>query len=277
MKNSILSVCLLCIWTFAYTQPKPDWTELQLKGKVRTVESKETYRYKKDGVNFTPWERTWIRLTKYNAAGFKTEYTEKNNKDSINYKIVYTYFPKDKKSEAAYFNRQLKPTTKTIYIHDDKNFKIEEIQHSPEGQVSRRYTYAYNDKGNLTTLTGYQKDGALMSKSSYKYDVNGFKSEYSYESPGYATSTTIFINDAKGNNIEEIWGNGRGVIDYRFVRTYDDKGNKIKEEKYKGGDTLSSTVTWKYEYDKNGNWIKRTQTTSSGEDFQIEERVITYY
>jgi YD repeat-containing protein len=127
-------------------------------------------------------------------------------------------------------------------------------------------------------MTSYKKDGSLLSKTSWKYDQNGYRSEYKYESPNYATSIKLYVNDTKGNNIEEIWGNGRGVIDFKMVRAYDAQGNKIKEVTYKGSsETPHNTSTWRLEYDKNGNWIKRTQSDRNGEDFQIEERMIVYY
>ena len=76
---------------------------------------------------------------------------------------------------------------------------------------------------------------------------------------------------------EETWLDGDKRMTFRFVRSYDDKGNMIEESKYNESNIFRDKTTWKYEYDKNGNWTKRTQYTSDGVDFNVDERVIVYY
>lgn len=276
MKPILTLITAFIISGIASAQANNDWSDLQLKGKVKSLATKETYRYKKAGV-FTAWEKSYRRLTKFNSTGFRTEFSEFTGNDSLSYKSINSYNPAEKKAELSYFNKDLKPTTKRVYKLNDKGYKIEELQYATDGALSHRYVYGYDKAGNMIEMTGYKRDGKLSSKTSWKYNPENHRIEYLLETPGYANSSRKFVNDDRGNVTEETWYNGKGSVDFRFVRTYDANGNKIKEIKYKDGDKLLDTVTWHYEYDKKQNWTKRTETTSDGADFHIEERTIVYY
>lgn len=272
---TIAATAMLC--AIAAAQPKTDWKELQLKGKVKSVTAKQTYRYKKNGV-FTNWERTYGRTTRFNSTGSRTEFSEFLGNDSLSYRITYSYKPQEKKIELSYFNKELKPTSKTIYQLNEKGYKTEELQYAPNGTLNNRYLYSFDNSGNMTTMTGYKPDGTLTSKTTWKFDARNYRTEYLVETPGYANSSKKFVHDDKGNLTEETWYDGKGAITFRFVREYDTNGNIIKEIKYKGSsDKPVDTVTWRYDYDKAGNWTKKTETTSDGTDFHIEERTILYY
>lgn len=276
MKSLVALLLVTGIVNASIAQNKTDWDEMELKGKVKSLQTKETHRYKKNGV-FTPWENSYGHLTRFNNTGYRTEFSEFFGNDSLAYKITYTYKPKEKKADLAYFNKNLKPTIRKTYIHDNKGRRIEQIEYNTDGQLDHRYTYEYDDRGNLTRVGSYKKDGTLYSNTTYKYDNKDNRTDYILETPGYATSSKKFMYDAKRNIIEEFWYNGKGGIDFRFVRSYDAKGNKIQESSYKGGDKLIGTTNWTYEYDSKGNWIKKTDLTSDGTDFHTETRTIIYY
>jgi len=275
MKYFLFLAMLSFFSNAAMAQQRTDLADFPLKGKVKSIQSKETHRYKKNGV-FTPWEKSYGRLTLFNAQGYKTEFSEFLANDSLNYKILYNYFPKEKKSEQVYLNKEQKPGNKTVCKHDDKGNRIEETRYI-DNQLDRRYVYTFDNAGNMTTMTGYKKDGTMSSKTTWLYDNKNNRTYYFVETPGYANSSRKYVYDEKGNNIEETWHNGSGATDFRFVRNYDANGNKIEELKYKGTDKLLDMVRYKYEYDKKGNWTKRSESTSDGADFHIEERTIIYY
>ncbi len=67
-----------------------------------------------------------------------------------------------------------------------------------------------------------------------------------------------------------------GQVDFSWERDYDDKGNKTFERRFKRRDIMYA-LNWKYEYDKNGNWIKKTHYDAYGGENLIEERTIVYY
>ena len=271
-------ICLLlvsCI-TVASSAQLNDVKQSELKGKVRSVKLQRTYRYKKTDV-FTPWEKTYASLTLYNNTGRYTEFQELKADGTAFYKTLYSYNMKEKKGEVTYFDKDGKSTGKYDYIFDDKGRKIEEIQYKLTGEVNRRYTYTYDENGNNTSMTGYKSDGTMSSKTTWGYDAKGNNTDWKLETPGYATSTKKNVYDDKGNKIDEITYNGRGEIKFHVTKSYDAKGNVLEERTYKEANSFLHNSTWKYEYDKMGNWTKRTQTSGEGEDFNIEERTITYY
>jgi len=276
MKSSFILLLAIIVGTGVVAQSKTDWEQLSLKGKVKSLQTKQTHRYKKNGV-FTPWENSYSHLTRFNTTGYRTEYNEFLANDSLNYKITYTHTPKERKTELRYFNKELKPTIRKTYLYDAKGNHIDQLEYTTDGQQDRRYTYTYDANGNMLTITGYKKDGAVSSTTTYQYDSKNRRTNYLLETPGYANSFRKFVYDDKGNMTEEFWYNGKGATDFRFVRSYDAQGNKIEETSYKGNGQLVGTTRYAYEYDKKGNWTKKTDFISDGTDFHTETRTITYY
>lgn len=251
---------------------------MNLKGKVKSVTVKQDYRYKKDGVNFTPWEKQFTTIYQFNSAGRYSEYQQLFANGTQYYWVSYSYDLKAKKGEQAFFDKENKPTIKKGVTFDDKGKILEMIEYTKEGKPDRSYKYLYDAKGNNTELLYYAANGTMGSKTSWLYDAKGNKTEMTVETPGYADSFKKYSYDAKGNLTEESWLDGQKKLTFRFVRSYDDKANMIEEVKYKGdSNTQHDKATWKYEYDKQGNWTKKTQYTNDGVDFNIEERTITYY
>lgn len=267
----------LFISIFFLSSAQNNWKELGLKGKVKSLQTQETYRYKKNGKDFTPWEKTYSKSYLFDKTGRYTEFEEKSSNGSSTYKVKYTNNLKEKKITQAFFDKENNPTiTKTVSL-DDKGRSIELVEYTKEGKLDRSYVYSYDDKGNNNTLTGKKADGQISSKYTWNFDDKNQKTDQKLETPGYANSYISWRYDTKGNQTDEAWYDGKKQMTFRFERVYDDKGNKIEESKYKNGDAFLDKVAWKYEYDKQGNWIKRTQYTNAGEDFQIEERTIVYY
>jgi hypothetical protein len=272
-----LTLTLVFFVVYSHCFAQNDWKLQGLKGKVKSVTTQETYRYKKNGVAFIPWEKTYSRSYQFDNTGRYTEFKEKKSDGTGGYTIKYTNKIKEKKIEQAYFDKDDKATITKIITLDDKGRTSDLLEFTKENKPDRSYFYTYDDKGNNSTLTSKRADGTVSSTYTYTYDDKKQKTDQRLETPGYANSYISWRYDSKGNQTDEAWYNGKKEMTFRFERVYDDKGNKIEESKYKNGDAFLDKVTWKYEYDKKGNWIKRTQYTKTGEDFQIDERVIVYY
>ena len=68
----------------------------------------------------------------------------------------------------------------------------------------------------------------------------------------------------------------KGTLYRKHTYKYDEKGNKIEENKYDRDGNLYYKLTYKYEFDAVGNWIKKTEF-KKGKPYQISEREIEYY
>lgn len=268
---------LLGIYLIFPATAQENWKDQGLKGKIKSMTTQETYRYKKNGVDFTPWEKTYTRSFQFDRTGQASFFKETNADGSAGYRIRYTKQPKEKKIRQAYFGNDDKPTiTKEVSL-DDKGRAITLTEYNREGKVDRTYTYTYDAKGNRQTMSGSRADGTVLSMYTWTYNDRNQKTNQRLQTPGYADSYITWTYDEKGNQTGEAWYDGDKQLTLRFERVYDEKGNKVQESKYKSGNDFLSKVTWKYEYDKQGNWIRRTQYTATGEDFHLEERVMEYY
>jgi hypothetical protein len=273
--KSILLLFSATLFVKAVTAQGVDWKQLELKGKIKSMKTQETYRYKPNGV-WTEWEKTYSRTYLFDNTGRTTTFEEMRTDGTAGYKIVYKNKPKDKKIELAFFDKDGNATSKKTHVLDDKGRLLEEISYNKEGAPDQRYVYTYDDKGNRLSMTGYKADGSVSSKTSWTYDNKGKPASNLVETPGYANSSQEYTYDDKGNRTSESWYDGKKQLTFRFAWTYDANGNRIEESKYRGDKFLSKT-SWKHEYDKAGNWIKKTQYSEDGIDFWVVERAIVYY
>lgn len=126
---------------------------------------------------------------------------------------------------------------------------------------------------NPPVLTGADKtnDGALITRSVYKYDSLGNVVECSvYRGGGAFLYRVSYKYDDRGRRIE--WSTGSDKVSY----SYEGNGTLPTSEIRSGG----SKVTFKYELDSRGNWTKRTELfngNASANIGQINYRTISYY
>ena len=145
------------------------------------------------------------------------------------------------------------PSSFTIY--NEKGNKIEVNGYNPDGSLYSKTTYKYDEKGNKIEKNTYKYDGSLNYKTTYKYDEKGNKIEKNnYYYSGRLDSKTTYKYDEKGNNIEEniYYYDGYG---YKTTYKYDEKGNKIEKNIDGSVDRLGYKYT--YKYDEKGNTIEQ--------------------
>lgn len=125
-------------------------------------------------------------------------------------------------------------------------------------------------------ILGFSKS-MIEPKFTYSFNENGNQTEYNIiNSRGIITLKKIKKYDDKGNIIEESAYNTDGTISSRNTYKYDDKGNKIEWSWY-NEIGINKKITYKYnDFDKTGNWIKRTEY-ENGIPKSIAKREIKYY
>ena len=189
---------------------------------------------------------------------------------------------------------------------DTKNIEIVE-QSESSGKVFFKNTYKYNDRGKVIeeTMTQIFKDNVSFdNKFILKYDEKGNLIEKSYYSSRYKDeSKSIYTYDSKGKLISKadynekniLWNKETYKVDtkgniiernyykpdcvaiaHTFILKYDSNNNVIQKEYYQPAGKLSKTYSYKYEYDKTGNWVKRIDFENGKATF-ILERQLEYY
>jgi hypothetical protein len=181
------------------------------------------------------------------------------------------------------------------YIAADTLGKIRKID------ILSNDTYEYDQRGNIIEINSHVLEcfGDDQMKFSYIYDSSGNKIEENFYASGSLQAKYYFKYDSKRNIIEQKDSSDGGILvhkyNYRYDSTgkiieenilhdkypfkntfkYDNKGNKIEIYDY-NSDGSFKKYSFKYEYDKNDNWIYSIGFDNEIPDF-ITERQIEYY
>ncbi len=130
----------------------------------------------------------------------------------------------------------------------------------PDPRYTLKFMYRYDSKGNRAEELWYGNDTSLRSRKVYVYDEKGNRTE-----------SATYIQNAKQASL-------------RIVAVYDDKGNVIEETIYMANTAVGEKWSYAYEFDLNGNWIKRKRlewVTKDGksyfEPYDVSYRSITYF
>ena len=229
------------------------------------------------------------------------------NDDNSNF--YKRYNKKSREVLAEYYNESLTIVTKEIINYDisdtietfrniyynngelKEKWKIFETKkidslfiYSNEGKLTDKFIYKYDKKGNATELT-YFFSKTPFSKHTYSYDSlgneesdwnflwNETKGEWDYEKHieyEYNKDKKIVtktINEGSDNSGESFL-----IIQYKW----DTFGNCIEEKRNYKNNTKDITITFKYTYDKNKNWIQCIEFHNSI-PFSIKIRELKYY
>jgi hypothetical protein len=276
--------------------PKTDWEEFGLKGKVKSVATKHYEAIDKFGS---------ISKGKEGVLAGDTLLQFNNNGNLVKRCFYYAH-------DGGYLN-----DCETLTSDNDNN-KI----------TSGSFTYGYyvtkyDNKRNLIETNHYRlEDGNLAYKEMHKYNENGNLIETNYySSEGKLESQRIYKYDTKQNLIEEVGDNNNG-IQHKLKYKYDDRGRQIEQYGYNKFETLVYKLIYEYnnrdeivkdfkyyyddkeneyhsewdyvtywhsdfihksfyeytKYDNKGNWVERI--TYEGEakiPMSITERTIEYY
>jgi len=169
-------------------------------------------------------------------------------------------------------------TSAGTYIYEyDKNLLVKETKYTATENIDRVYVYSYNSDNQLDTQTAYtalgnveytdkftypsptlsvQKsagaDGNLLYKWEYEYDANKNMIKKTWFAFGNIVFNTFIYNDKK-QLIDQTEINEYGAIT-RWQYEYDAHGNATSESTTYPDGTQNICI-FKYEYDKQNNWI----------------------
>lgn len=215
-----------------------------LRGPVKSVRTELQYLSK------TPVTES-VRgssLTTYNKSGNKlrTEsYDFKNNLDRIE---VYGYLDGSRVSASKFIQREYSLPVGTTRLFSNKK---------SDPRYQHRFEFKYDEKKRLTEVTRFLSNGEILERSVYKYE---------------------------GNQKEKVVYSENGSLVRRDLYILDDKGNEIENTGFSRDGSVYAKRSYTYEFDSNGNWIKRTSSGNVVSDRRppleppsVLLRTITYY
>lgn len=210
------------------------------------------------GMSVTEWGKTKT-VYLYENKRLKEESTYQAEKGWLLVKDVYTYNDPDRSYEKVTtiqsHPEHYRPprydvyiTTKTVYKLDNRGNTIEETDFFPDGRVADRYVYQYNSDSRLIKKSRFDKKGQLDSQDFFKYSDTGLVTDH---------------------------------LEYYNECYVDTEGTFCKGNLDSGDGKFHSAAKTIYEYDRLGNWIKKTELLAGDsprfEPFEETFRKITYY
>lgn len=151
-----------------------------------------------------------------------------------------------------------KPSWSYGYEYDEDGKKIKETSYKEDGSISMIYRYEYDEKGNLTKEARYDETETLRAYEVYEYDENGYVLKMTqYSAVGVKTGyteyfeNTTYANKYAGRRRTESYFSD-GSLSY--IYEYNKNGKTTKSENYSSNGKLWSAE--ENEYDESGNLIK---------------------
>jgi hypothetical protein len=252
---------------------KNDWTKLNLKGKVMTMEEKSVFKTKiKNGDSGSFTTGTSI----FNELGYRTEFRSVSN-NNVERTTKYNY---DKEGNMIESNNEgfLKMTY--TFKYDKKGNIIENSGRAiiESKLIENKIIYKYDDRGNMIEENTYYNFSEVPYSIKYIYDNNGNITEMSSKVISMKDHTPLNViskfND-DGKIREENYYDSKGKFKGKVTYEYDSNGNVIMlNNNLDNGDP--NKTTYKYEYDGQGNWIQEEIITNKVPT-QVLYRTYKYY
>ena len=200
-------------------------------------------------------KQTW----KYDEKGNKIEYIRYDDETmSIkNNMISYEEGERGNRVKTIWYEYEFGETFNVERYYNEHEKLIEAIYYGENGNISRKRTWKYDDKGNLIERIVYNSN----SKETWKYDDKGNLIEHIvHNSKGNISRkrTRKCKYDDKGNLIEHIEYNSKGNISWKNTSEYDNQGNLIEDIVYNS----KGNITRKY--DDKGNRIEHIRCNRNG-------------
>jgi hypothetical protein len=141
-----------------------------------------------------------------------------------------------------------------MFSHYDVNNSFGEIS---KGNKKCEQEVLFNEDGSVNKITNYESNGGIDDIEIHEYENGEIKLISKYNNKGTLVSKTAFIKDSLEIR-EQLFSSGGSLNDQYFLRSYDLKGNMIKEEWRYHKEPKKSDKTQFY-FDKNNRVIKYTR------------------
>jgi hypothetical protein len=223
----------------------------------------------------------------------------------INGSVFYMFYNPSGKLNKTFQSDKDFISTITFEYNKDGKKTAENINTIFQGHPSpHKFTYEYNDKGNLILVKVYRCNPHLEIEHTTEHIYNSSDiqtEEIEYNDKNIKNNIKKLKYDDSGNLIEQKWYDSKGLNSIITIK-YDKNGNITTRKVIHTDATKESSVTYNfkydkynneiyeevlsadkstfhtylYEYDNQGNWVKRIEIDDNNSK-KITERVIEYY
>lgn len=231
------------------------------------------------------WSIEGRRIYKYDEKDNMLQEIEYNYKDDIVCRIIhkYQYDQMGNKIQKGIYQYKVNSDEKMTYkcLYDHRGNKTREIKYGDKGEEKEVYEYLYDNMGNCIEKNTLKRHKCMREETKQRYDTKGnlleeTRNKYncvifekSYEERMYIFyyyGKDVSKYDEKGNEIERIL--------YRVVGGYNENDEYYEYDE--NNEYIKSRWIFKYEFDNNGNWVRR-KAYIDGKLEEIAIRGIEYY
>ncbi|WP_216854459.1 hypothetical protein [Pedobacter panaciterrae] len=176
----------------------------------------------------------------------------------VNQKVSYIY-------EDGELFEEVGQTYRIRYAYDERGKKLAEKYTSADVNYLKRYEY--NILGQVIKLINYSSEGRLLYSESFKYDEQKVLLKFTHTVPDSTNKSyqAIYSSDVKGKRLSERVYAPNGYILYTSKFAYDSENQLMEEVRYNYSGAFDFKKSFKYVYDKTGNWtslINKNKTSS---------------
>lgn len=202
----------------------------------------------------------------------KTTYNNQNNPIDI---ITYDYDDKGNlKGENLFLGIQT-VQIRNRFEYDSKNRKTGEIRYSKDKLISKSI-YEYNNDDKLISSEISDGNGQLEYSEKSGFDDKGnMRSHITYKTIDNSQEEELYTYDLN-NNMTSWTLNNRNVPVMKVVYAYDKNNNLISTKTTDAKGKPVENRIYKYNYDSNNNWTKKTISINGQQKFVVE-RTLFYY
>jgi len=197
-----------------------------------------------------------------------------DNNDQLIERYTYVY---DKQGNALQVAKHTEYETlyTDVYAYDNKRNKVSDARLDKLGKQAYKNVMTYKDSL-LTSAIGLNAEGIEVSIEKRSYDKKGNLLNKSFEDlENKMSSKELYHYDAKGNLIEWILFEGSNKIQ-TISYDYDGHKNLTGLRRISNDGTVQENKKYIYEYDDQGNWIRKNIINNDMPVFVLE-RKIEYY
>jgi hypothetical protein len=278
-----------------------NWETDGLKGKVKSVRLELPPSPEYDGPN-----EPMVRVTLYDSAGRRVKETTTSPSGSLNDEEVYSYSTTGKIIERKGYRKNDRTDLHITWEYNDKDQLISSTIIKPDRSVDLKTTYEYDGSGKKTLKTlidpkspdfkyvsKYDERERLVEEIETRDNVitHHRRVEYDYYPNGKLHKVAsreqkrepvmgqAEIYDENGNLTEFIRYGANNELDLRVVFKTDEQGSVAETAFYGANGERRGTIKTSYEYDRQGNWIKKTDESMVGGQLSkvVTTRSITYF
>ena len=276
-----VQITLLLIITSCSSSKDTGWDELSLKGRVQSVTAK-TYEAEYKFGEITKGELTYNDnyYFVFDKDGRLLEASDFDDDGDIRFRRINTYAG-DIISESEFYNS--KGLLYKLKFYSNKGRFEGCVAYGASGDEEGRFTHEY-DGDWLSSVKNFNADGESTGVTSYIKGCNGkIQEQITYNSEGKEESRNTYEYNGKiiVSKTHEYISSWR---DYKSItkELYDKHGFVVverEEGEFEDGEyEMGKSIVYEYEYDKAGNWIKRTSFDKTNKNsIEITEREIKYF